>query len=138
VELDGEVRVGVPDDADGKKLGRAEARLLGQLPCGGRLRRLSRFDASSRELPEPTQQPLSGPLPNEPAPLGRERDDRRDDVGSLRARAAAREDSRVGQILASPAVLRDRADRALRPSREADRLAQLHQRLVERRGVVLR
>jgi hypothetical protein len=128
--------VAVADDSEWNEGVGREAGLLPELPARRRLERLPRLDPAPREFPEPSEEPVQRPSANQPPIPGGEGDDRGDDVGALGTCRAHREGPRVGELGSGPAVRGDRTPRAQRPSREADRLAEFHERLVERtRGV---
>jgi hypothetical protein len=136
VERDGEVGVGVANDSQRNEGACREARLLAELPARRRLERLPRLDPAAREFPETSEEPVQRPSANQPPIPGREGHDRGDDVGALGSCNAHREGPRVGELDSGPALRGDRTPRAQRPSREADRLAELHEGLVElARGV---
>jgi hypothetical protein len=123
------------DDAHGDELRRSEARLLEQFARGRRDLGLPGLDPSAGQFPKAAEKSGPGPLADQPAFPGRERDDRRDDVRAGEPRAPARKGIGLRHLLTGPAPFGDRAGGARRPLRPADRLAELHHGFVERAGV---
>ncbi len=134
MQLDREVTVGVEYGPSRDEGGRLEPRFFHQLPARGLLGALARFDLSSRELPEAREESGRGPLLDEPAVAVGEHDDRRPYVGASGMARSNGDRSRVLELEMGPAGERDRAPTALRSHRPADRLAELHHRLVELTG----
>lgn len=121
----------MPDDAERGQGGSAHSGLFAELPGGGRARRFSAGDLSSRELPEATQEPGARPLLHEPPVPLLEHDKGGPYVGFRRLRRPDGEDRGVGELLGGPAPEPDRARRAGGSRRPARRFSELHQGFVE-------
>ena len=131
VQLDREVAVGVGDHAERTQRGRPHARFLPELPDGGLHRGLAGLELPAGELPEsPEQSGVGAPL-HEPPPVPFEDHDRTADMRLRPALPPDGEGRGVGELLGGAASEPDRAVRAGGRDRTADRLAELHQRLVE-------
>jgi len=110
--------------------------LLPELPTGGLFRALAGLQMAAGELPEPLEEAGAvAPLDEPPAPALQD-DDGREMMRRSSARSAAGDRPGVRQRLPRPAPGPDRARRTPGDPGEADRLAELHHRLVERPGPV--
>ena len=122
------------DDADGDEGRGKESGLLPELAPGGILRGFVALETAAGQFPEPPEEPLRRPTAHQPTVAGGERNDRGEDVGPVRPRTAGGQSARVRKFLAGSAIGGDRARRAVGAAGPADRLAELHQRLVELPG----
>jgi hypothetical protein len=134
VQAHAEVAVHVVHDAPGGERRGVEGRLFLQLADGGVFRSLTPFDLPARELPEPAEQALRGASLNQPAPLALEDHHCRPQVRSSWGRSTLGDRAGVGELATGATVGRDRANVAPGTTRQADRLAQLHQGFVEGTG----
>jgi hypothetical protein len=105
---------------------------LSELASGRGEGGLAAFDLPPRKLPKAAKEPLGRPALDQPAPSMFEHDDRRLDMRPRRTDARPRDRARVRELSVGPAVGLHRALGAAGGGREADRLAQFHQCLVER------
>ncbi len=122
------------DDPPGAQGEDVEPGLLPELAARGFGRPLARFDLPTGELPQPSEQAFERPRLDEPAAAPREGDDSGVVVGTRTGEGMSRQLGRILELLASTA---ERCHRTLATSgggRETDRLAQLHDRFIERPG----
>lgn len=135
MELDREVAVRMPHDPDRVEALRTEPGLLAQLAPRRLELRLAGLDLSPGELPEAPEQPGRGTTLDQP-PTARIGEDHhgRTKVGAGRAAGPPRELARIHESSMRPAATDHGAEPALGTQRKADRLAELHDRLVERPG----
>jgi hypothetical protein len=110
--------------------------LLPELPAGRLFGGLPRCEMAPGKLPEPLEEARGRPALDEPPAPALKDDHRREMVRLGRTRWSRRDRSGVGEGLPGDAPAPDRALRALGNPRPADRLPELHHRLVERPGSV--
>jgi hypothetical protein len=135
VQPDGEVAVGVVDHAQGSEGGRFESGLLPQLPGRRRGGNLTGFDLAAREFPEAPQESGGGSPLHQPPTVPLQDDHRRLHVGWSGPALASGQRAGVVHLAGRPAARSDRTALARGDDRPADRLAELHDRLVERAPV---
>ena len=124
------------DRSPGNEAAHPEPRLLPELPSGGGAGELVRLDLPPGELPESAQEAAHRPASDEEPVAPLDRQDRRPH-GRLRGpRGPGRQGAGVRERGPGPAERGERALPAPGLPGKADRLSELHQRLVERAGRV--